>query len=377
MRIGNYLKMSLKMSVFLLLGLFLTARVSQGLEVADPGAAQDLNQKVKSGAYVQKVDNFLMLLDASSSMYLPLMGPDKFSVARDIAKLLNQTIPDIKLDGGLRTFGPGEDDEGLIYGMTSYTKDGLNDAIDSVKTIDGCTPMSVALEAAIVDLETSQGRIAVIVISDGENNIGDPVAAAKLLKDAFGDRICIYTILVGDDSIGRQTMSDVAQEGGCGFATDSAAVNNAAGMADFVEKVFLEQAAAAPAQVRAPDLAPKAKAPETVSITLGVLFDFDKAVVKSMYDNHLKLVAEFLRTYTDSNGQINGHTCSIGTDAYNLKLSEARANSVRQYLINKLGIAPDRLKAKGFGESQPAASNDTKEGRELNRRVTGSFTATK
>ena len=380
MRIGNYLKMS----AALVLAIFLTACASKVMDVANPGSAMDLNQKVKSGAYVQKVDNFLMILDASSSMsaaYIPFdTAPDKFTVARDIAKLLNQTIPDIKLEAGLRTFGPEATKSSLIYGMTAYTKDGMGKAIDSVKKVDGLTPMSKALTAAIGDLEKTSGKIAVIVISDGENNIGDAVAAAKSLKEKYGDRICIYTILVGEDEAGRKTMSDVAQAGGCGFATDTPAVSSAAGMADFVEKVFLTPApmaaAPAPAPVAAPAPAPM-KASETVSVTLQVNFDFDKAVVKPMYHDHLQLVADFLKTYPNITAEINGHTCSIGTDAYNMKLSQARANSVRKYLIDKFAIAPARLKAQGFGESQPLVSNDTNEGREQNRRVMGIFTATK
>jgi len=382
MRISNYLKMS----ATLLLALFLTACASKVMEVSNPGSAMDLNQKVKSGAYVQKVDNFLMILDASSSMseaYIPFdTTPDKFTIARDIAKLLNQTIPDIKLEAGLRTFGPEATKSSLIYGMTAYTKDGMGKAIDSVKDIGGLTPMSKALTAAIGDLEKTSGKIAVIVISDGENNIGDAVAAAKNLKEKYGDRICIYTILVGENAVGRETMSDVAQAGGCGFATDTPAVSSAAGMADFVEKVFLTKGSATTtkeetttAPVAAPVPAPKA--PETVSVTLQVNFDFDKAVVKPMYHDHLQLVADFLKTYPNITAEINGHTCSIGTDAYNMKLSQARANSVRKYLIDKFGIAPARLKAQGFGESQPLVSNDTNEGREQNRRVMGIFTATK
>jgi OOP family OmpA-OmpF porin len=65
---------------------------------------------------------------------------------------------------------------------------------------------------------------------------------------------------------------------------------------------------------------------------------------------------------------IKGHTCNIGTSEYNLGLSKRRASSVQSYLING-GIDAGRLESKGYGESQPVASNATKEGREQNRRV--------
>jgi len=65
--------------------------------------------------------------------------------------------------------------------------------------------------------------------------------------------------------------------------------------------------------------------------------------------------------------QVRGFTDSTGSEAHNQRLSEARANAVRDYFI-KQGIAPARVRAKGFGQSNPVASNDTVEGRAMNRR---------
>jgi OOP family OmpA-OmpF porin len=65
---------------------------------------------------------------------------------------------------------------------------------------------------------------------------------------------------------------------------------------------------------------------------------------------------------------IEGHTDSIGTDAYNQKLSERRARTVRDHMVGQ-GIAADRITTRGFGESKPIASNETAEGRAQNRRV--------
>ncbi len=67
--------------------------------------------------------------------------------------------------------------------------------------------------------------------------------------------------------------------------------------------------------------------------------------------------------------EIQGHTDNIGSDAYNQKLSERRAQSVVTYLVQNFGIDISRLTAKGYGESKPIASNDNAEGRALNRRV--------
>lgn len=118
------------------------------------------------------------------------------------------------------------------------------------------------------------------------------------------------------------------------------------------------------------DLAVDAKGcPERVCITLGVQFDTDKAVVKPQYHDEIKKAADFLKEYPEATAVIEGHTDSVGSDAYNQKLSERRAKAVMKYLVDKLGINAKRLSAKGFGESKPIADNATEEGRYKNRRV--------
>ncbi len=108
---------------------------------------------------------------------------------------------------------------------------------------------------------------------------------------------------------------------------------------------------------------------EKVTITLNVEFDTAKAIVKDKYNDEIKRVADFMKEFTDTNATIEGHTDNVGKTAYNQKLSEERANNVRQYLIDKFGIDGSRLTAVGYGMTKPIASNDTKEGRQKNRRV--------
>ena len=118
--------------------------------------------------------------------------------------------------------------------------------------------------------------------------------------------------------------------------------------------------------VVAPAPAPMKK---KVTITLNVQFDSDKAVVKEKYHADVKRVADFMKEFPNTVAEIGGHTDSTASNAYNQKLSEKRANSVRQYIIDKFGIDGSRLTAVGYGEDRPIASNNTEEGKQKNRRV--------
>ncbi len=109
---------------------------------------------------------------------------------------------------------------------------------------------------------------------------------------------------------------------------------------------------------------------EGIKITFdsGILFDFDSDNLRSASRENLRELAGTLNEYEDTNILIEGHTDSIGDEAYNMDLSEDRAQSVSDYLED-LGIKGKRLITNGYGESQPVADNDTEEGRQKNRRV--------
>lgn len=99
-----------------------------------------------------------------------------------------------------------------------------------------------------------------------------------------------------------------------------------------------------------------------------ILFDYSKSFFKQETYFVLKAITAILKDYPDSNFIIEGHTDSLGSRATNQKLSEDRANAVRDYIISN-GIDPARLSAYGFGEDRPKFSNKTKGGRDHNRRV--------
>ncbi len=109
---------------------------------------------------------------------------------------------------------------------------------------------------------------------------------------------------------------------------------------------------------------------EGIKITFdsGLLFDTGKATLKDASKENLTNLAEILNKYENTNILLEGHTDSDGSEEYNLQLSRSRANSVANYL-QSLNVDPTRFTIMGYGESQPIASNETVEGKQMNRRV--------
>ena len=136
-------------------------------------------------------------------------------------------------------------------------------------------------------------------------------------------------------------------------------------------------APAAPSAPAAPAAKPApASVRQAIVIQADALFDFDKSVVRK---DGMKNIDEALAKLAGVDVEMviaTGHTDSVGTDAYNVKLSDRRAAAVKAYLVSK-GIAASKITTLGKGESQPVATNKTKEGRQKNRRVDIEFKGVK
>ena len=130
--------------------------------------------------------------------------------------------------------------------------------------------------------------------------------------------------------------------------------------------------AAKPAPVVTPPAAPQPTKPvvQVAKVTYAAksLFDFDKSVVKPEGQVELNQLVAKLKTVTVEVVIVVGHTDSVGTDAYNLKLGQRRAEAVKRYLTSQ-GVEASRVYSDSKGESQPVASNKTAQGRSENRRV--------
>lgn len=109
--------------------------------------------------------------------------------------------------------------------------------------------------------------------------------------------------------------------------------------------------------------------PDKLCLTLKIEFDTDKADIKPEYHGEIEEVADFMKKNPTVTSVVEGHTDDVGTPEYNMKLSQKRAESVVNYLVEKFGIDRSRLSAKGYGQTRRIAYNTTPEGRQKNRRI--------
>lgn len=370
----------------------------------------DYSSVIETGEYQKSIDNFLVVFDASDSMKMKYNDEKKFRLAKRLANNMNQTIPALDIEAGILLFGPSpyslwSGNVDLLYGMTKYSQSGFADSLAQVTDTGGGTPMALAINAATEKLMNSKGDIAVILISDAEDVGSASAEAAAVMKSKYQERVCIYTILVGDGPGSRETMESISQAGGCGFGTDYDQLSTASGMADFVRRVFLKKgivkAKPAPAPVKIAQpldsdgdgvYDTKDRCPETpmgikvdslgcplpikkTTIELRVEFDFDKYFIRPEYKQKLKEFADFLKDYPQLSVLLEGHTDNMGSEKYNQVLSEQRAQSVKNYLVTYFRVDGKRLSTMGSNYAKPETTNKTDSGRQRNRRVYVTLTA--
>jgi OOP family OmpA-OmpF porin len=337
-----------------------------------------------SADYVRKVDNFLILVDTSGSMYDSFQKGPQSKVAHAAALLarMNKEIPELGYLGGLYTAAPFRE----LQVLSPFAQKTYGEAVTKVPaqcTSLQCvwpTPLGVGLAALEPAIKSVSGRTAVIILSDGMENQGPAtLPIAKMLAEKYG--VCFHVISYADKASGQALLDAIASLKDCSVTARAAQLDDPAALATFVRDVFYEMGDGDDDMDGVPnskdkcpgtpmDLAVDADGcPIPLSVTLKVFFDFDKWDIKPQYHQELANFATFMKEYPGVKVEIDGHTDSIGSEKYNQKLSQRRAEAVRMYLVQKLGMNPSMLTAVGFGESKPIASNDTEEGRAKNRRI--------
>jgi OOP family OmpA-OmpF porin len=373
---------------------------------------------IDTGRYVRKVDQFVVIADGSLSMADRTNGQRKLGISEDLLVSLNQTIPSLGYESGLRTFGRGlcksEGKTVSIIELGDYIESTYGDGVARYQCANGKSPLNLALDATGADMGNHSAPSAVVILSDGLHMGQKEIAAAEALKSAFGENITIYAIQIGDSKEGRSLLEQVASAGG-GYVKSTSELTSAAAMAGFVVDVFLwpdddgdgvpnhlDKCPDTPAGVKVdaagcpldsdgdgvPDYLDKCPGtPRGVPVdktgcpisgieVMGdewmvrgkVLFALNKATIRPEAAEVLLKVANFLKKNPQYVVEIQGNTDNTGQMAWNMQLSKMRADAVKKFLVSN-GVAGGRLTTKEFGPNEPIAPNNTAEGRAKNRRV--------
>ena len=342
----------------------------------------DLDGAIRTGHLVQKADNFLVILDCSGSM-ADLYGEEKkFVLARETVRNMIEAIPrlEMNLQGGLRVFGltmnPFVQSTDLLVDMGPLHKKSFAAALDTITFATGKSNLAQAIAVASDDLDQTSGSIALIIVSDGRETTGEAARAMEVVKNFYGDRLCVYALQVGQDIQGRAVLERLARKGRCGYWENVDNLASPLNMADFVTRVLLKNGPdtdtdSVPDRI---DQCPDTPAGATVDKEgcwqlTGLAFETNKARIDRRFHPVLDKAVAILEQNPGLGVLIGGHTDKKGPDRFNQKLSLDRAQAVMDYMVEK-GIAPERLSVRGFGSSKPIAPNNTEAGRAQNRRVT-------
>ena len=377
------------MTAVAIAALLLSGCASQSISTFDTFQAQDLNGLLSSGQYLQKTDNFFVLNDSSSSMADKYLGmgfpaqpaPTKFSVEKEILNRINQTIPDIKLTSSIRSFGFGKCLAGgftqLNLAPTSYSKSTFGSGIDTLTCASGGSPIQSGIEGTAKDLSATAGNIAVLILSDGHDLDSNGVKELQSLKQQYGDRLCVYSVWVGneEEKSGITLLNQLSNISGCGYGTTADRISSPDGMARFVKSIFLKQCSALDSDAdgvndcndRCPNTLSGTKVGKFGCWIVDVKFDNDKDIIKPEYFPNLDEVAVAIKNHPEVAIEVQGHTSKTGAFNHNMDLSKRRANAVKGYLAGE--THSPNLTARGYGWTRPIDTNETEDGRTNNRRV--------
>jgi outer membrane protein OmpA-like peptidoglycan-associated protein len=307
----------------------------------------DETQKV----YKSDKDVLMFILDGSGSMLeSDSSGKIKITAAKSMLKDISYKLDNTKTNVGLISFSGGCRSSKLLL---EPSNNDLKKVISISSNISpsGKTPLAASIKQAGEVLKNIDKKVNIIIISDGvETCGGDPVSEAKQLKSHYGIDATIYVIGYAVDTSTRMQLESLSNAGGGKYysADDSQALNT------IISNITNEL-----------DIQSNNWQGDTFKFKIN--FDSGSSKLKKEDDDEIKKLANYL-IKTEYSAEIQGHTDAIGSTQGNQKLSQKRAESVVNKLI-EFEVPQDKVYAVGFGELAPIATNETKEGRFENRRV--------
>jgi OOP family OmpA-OmpF porin len=358
----------------------------------EPFQAQDLNPLLAAG-YTQKVDNFFILNDSSSSVsddylglgYAAQPAPTKFSVEKEILSRINQTIPNLPnpVTSSFRSFGFGPclDNHFTMLNQepTAYSKESFSSGISALECSSGGSPIDDGIVGSTADLAASTGKIAVLIVSDGHDLDSYGTKEMQAMKEQYGDRLCVYGVWSGnpEETSGLAVLNQLSSIAGCGFAVSAEAISTSEGLGKFVKTIFLQPPVAQVVAVVPP-----------VVIPVDVEFDNDEyalehsTLVKTHVNGHhtnpetvrhnLENQIKEIVANPGTQYEVQGHTNYTGKEARNIALGQGRAQTIYNYLTSTYpGIEAQLLAPKGYSwncpkEADPRSPHNRRVELELN-----------
>jgi len=325
---------------------------------------------------VKTADNFISLFDASGSMQdmYKDTGMKKIDLAEAMFKGRAAQVPELDWNAGLYLYTPWKS----FYEMQPFNKAKFGAAIDEMAAYKPSlmfrnqpTPLGTAIKNLDPILAKLSGKTVVFIFSDGQFTLSQPkiwpVPAARELASKYN--VCFDIISSAETPKSQKLVNDLA------------AVNTCSRVVTFDAMLSRpEYMTSAIYAVRDRALLETQLISKVVGVELdSILFDYNKADIRPEYHDKLDALAKFLEKNPDTYALIEGFADSTGDPTYNMMLSRQRAESVKNYLMEKeifsaaeaniSAIAEKRLVTVWYGPAVSEASNETAEGRQLNRRV--------
>ena len=309
-----------------------------------------------AGTCTKKIESFDFVVDYSGSMMMSnkKLGMDKVLVAKKALANVNAAIPALDYNGGLHTMTPG----GTLVQQGPWDRATMAAGIDKIKSCNDIfgrmTYMGDGIQQYEPFLSALKRDAALILVTDGDNNRGADLVSTISAMYASQRNLIVHVISLADTPSGEANIKGIAAlnpETVVVRAEDLA--TSEAAVADFVNRVYCKEAQ------------------EEVIVLRGVNFAFDSDKLDDRAKGILDEAAAIIKEQPNTRVVLSGYTDSKGTDAYNAKLSQRRAISVKNYLAEQ-GIPASRMTAVGQGKSFKY-DNATENGRYMNRRTELSF----
>ena len=323
---------------------FATALLSAALVMGLASASQ-------AADLVRKVDSFDLVADQSGSMMMKMEGSKmtKAAGAKQVLTSVVEALPDLGYQSSSHTVAPA----GTVTAFNFFNRALMKDGLASLKTegqiFGKLTPMGDGLNAIAPEYANMARPTAVVLASDGASNVGiDPVAEVAAIYQA-NPGLCFHVVSFADTKEGQAVLDQIAGLKDCSVSVKgSDLLADQKALNQFVADVFYGEGV------------------EDALVLHGVNFAFNSYALDAKAQGVLDEAAAALKD-KKVNITLEGWTDSIGTDAYNKKLSQNRANAVKAYLVEQ-GVPASTINAVGMGKSFKF-DNATEEGRYLNRRV--------